>query len=87
MTSTKVPGVDDVVIRPISPGGMGAEPVAVDVKDGKILRIRPLRYDMNYTEEELQDKLWSFESHGRTVYAPIKTRPPYFALSYKKREY
>ena len=87
MTSTQVPGVDDVVIRPISPGGMGAEPVAVDVKDGKILRIRPMRYDMNYTEEELADKLWSFESHGRTIFAPVKTRPPYFALSYKKREY
>jgi trimethylamine-N-oxide reductase (cytochrome c) len=84
---TNATEVDDIVVRPISPGGMGGEPVAIDTKDGKVVRIRPMRWDMNYTANELKSRLWQFESKGRVFKAPMKTIPSYFALSYKKRAY
>lgn len=39
-------------------------PSAVDVKNGKILRIRPLHYDSKYTEKEIS--LWKIERNGKT---------------------
>lgn len=78
---------ETTIVRGIANGGMGGEPSAVDSKNGKIVRIRPMRWDWKYTKEELADKLWKFESRGKTFECPEKSQPPYFALSYKKRVY
>ncbi len=78
---------ETTIVRGIANGGMGGEPSAVDSKNGKIVRIRPIRWDWKYTREELKDKLWKFESRGKSFECPIKSQPPYFALSYKKRVY
>ena len=43
---------------------MGSIPSAVDVKDNKIVRVRPLHYDSKYTREDI--KPWKFEKNGKT---------------------
>lgn len=81
MTETKT------TIQSIACGGTGGEMTAVDSKDGKIVRIRPFRIDLKYTEEELQDSLWELEKDGVTFKPPMKSAPNYFALAYKNRVY
>ncbi len=63
----------------------GANVARVDVKDNKIIRIRPLHYDEKYQPEGFRP--WKFEAHGK-AYNPLMKEPlsPY-ALSYKKRVY
>ena len=64
------------------------EPSAVDVKNGRILRIRPLHFDeTGYTKEELTQSNWRFEIDGKTFEPPLKTMPPYLTHGYKKRVY
>jgi anaerobic selenocysteine-containing dehydrogenase len=94
VTSTKIEGgvepafeEETTVIKQISPGGITGEPCCVDVKNGKIVRIRPLHYDWKYTKDELADALWAYEAKGKTFEAGIKSLPSYFALAYKKRIY
>jgi trimethylamine-N-oxide reductase (cytochrome c) len=58
---------------------------AVDVKDGKILRIRPFRYDEKYSKEEIQP--WKIEKNGRVLEAPLKTKIAPYQLAYKQRVY
>ena len=74
-------------IQSIACGGTGGEMTAVDAKDGKIVRIRPMRIDANYTVEELAGSLWSLEAQGKTFTPAMKTAPNYFALAYKNRVY
>ena len=74
-------------VKFIGSGGTGGDPVVVDSENGKIVRIRPLRWDQEYSQEELAGKLWEFESHGRKFSCPEKSAPPYYALAYKKRVY
>jgi hypothetical protein len=38
------------------------DPASINVKDGKILRIRPLHYEDKYTREEI--KPWKIEKDG-----------------------
>ena len=57
----------------------------VDVKDGKILRIRPLHYDWKYDPGEL--KPWKIEARGKVFEPAMKTLIPPFSISYKKRVY
>ena len=78
---------DKTVIKEFSlAGGLkGGEPVAVDVKNGKIVRIRPLHYYDKYTKEEINP--WKIEARGKSFEPLIKSLPSYFALSYKKRVY
>jgi trimethylamine-N-oxide reductase (cytochrome c) len=78
---------ETTIIRGIASGGMGGEASAVDSKNGKILRIRPLRWDTSYSDEELSKSLWEFESRGVPFKCPPKSLPPYQALAYKKRVY
>ncbi|MGI9952697.1 molybdopterin-dependent oxidoreductase [Moorellaceae bacterium AZ2] len=78
---------EKTIVRGIAPGGVGGEPCAVDTKNGKIVRIRPLRWDTSYTKEELASSLWKFEARGKTLECPIKAAPSIFALAYKKRVY
>lgn len=60
----------------------GSHVAAVDVKDGKILRIRPFRYDWKYSEEHLNP--WKIEARGKTLPAPDKTSCGPFGITWKK---
>ena len=50
----KAVGAEDTVIKGLALGGHGAFPAAVDVKDGKILRIRPLHLDWKYEKQRFK---------------------------------
>jgi trimethylamine-N-oxide reductase (cytochrome c) len=63
----------------------GGAPSAVDVKHGRIVRIRPLHYDLKYTREEINP--WQLQRNGKTLEAPMKSMPAPFSLAYKKRAY
>jgi trimethylamine-N-oxide reductase (cytochrome c) len=65
--------------------GMPSNPAMVDVKDGKIVRIRPLHYDLNYTKEELNS--WRLEKDGHIFEPGFKSLLPPFSISYKNRTY
>ena len=43
---------------------------AIDVKDGKIIRIRPEHYDAKYTRDELN--AWEIEINGEILRQPSK---------------
>jgi molybdopterin guanine dinucleotide-containing S/N-oxide reductase-like protein len=75
---------EKTVIRSIGLGGTGAEPIYVDVKDGKIIRMRPVHYEDKYSKEELAPTKWKIEARGKTFESPSKAIPGYLALSYKK---
>jgi len=57
----------------------------VDVKGGKIIRIRPLHYDWKYKPEEFRP--WRIEARGRVFEPAMKSLIPPLSLSYKKRVY
>ena len=61
----------------------GANACMVDVKDGKVLRIRPARFYDQYTKEEV--KPWVMHARGKTFEPGDKTLPPPLSLAYKKR--
>ena len=65
--------------------GGGTNTACVDVKDGKVVRIRPLHYDEHYTPEELNE--WRYAGRGHTVRPGMKTFLPPISLSYKRRAY
>ncbi|MCL5735589.1 MAG: molybdopterin-dependent oxidoreductase, partial [Actinobacteria bacterium] len=73
------------IVRDISwlGAGQGANACMVDVKDGKILRIRPLRYYDKYTKEEV--KPWVMHARGKTFEPSEKSLVPPLSLAYKKR--
>ncbi len=78
---------EKTVLRSLGLGGYlsgGCEGM-VDVKDGKIIRIRPFRYDWKYNREDV--RTWKFEKNGKTLEASWKSLPGPFSLSYKKRVY
>ena len=63
-------GSDRQVIRGsslIGPGDSGV-PTLVDVKDGRITRIRPLDYEMNYDKKDFN--AWKMEAKGKTFAPP-----------------
>ncbi len=78
---------EETIFRGIACGGFGGEISAVDSKDGKIVRIRPLEYTTEYTMDELKDSLWEITARGKTLKCPTKAAPPYHAMAYKKRVY
>lgn len=63
--------------------GTGADIAAVDIKDGKVARIRPLHYDSQYKPEDLN--YWKIEARGKTFEPGFKSFLPPLSLSYKKR--
>ncbi len=65
--------------------GAGANASMVDVKDGRILRIRPARYYERYTREEV--KPWVMHARGKTFEPSDKSLIPPLSLAYKKRVY
>jgi trimethylamine-N-oxide reductase (cytochrome c) len=57
----------------------------VDVKDGKIVRIRPLHRDWQYDPKDFNP--WKMEARGKVLEPGMKTLIPPFSLGYKKRVY
>ena len=70
-------------IRSLSLRGVigGGAPCAVDVKNGKVVRIRPLHYDWKYAREELNP--WKFERNGKTLEPNYTGEPAPFSMVYK----
>jgi len=57
--------------------------VQVEAKDGKIVRIRPLRYDSKYKNL----KTWKMNARGKTFQPLLKSLIPPYSLGYKNRVY
>jgi trimethylamine-N-oxide reductase (cytochrome c) len=68
----------------IGPGDSGV-PTLIDVKDGKITRIRPLNYEMNYDRKEFN--AWKIETRGKTFEPPMKGIVGPIGMAYKRRVY
>ena len=80
-------GADKTVLKALglSGGIFGASPSAVDVKNGKVVRIRPLHWDAKYEYESLNP--WKIERNGKTFEPIMKSSPAPWSLAYKKRAY
>ncbi len=78
---------DKTVIRALGLGGLlgGSSEGVVDVKDGKIVRVRPFHYDWKYKKEDI--KTWKMKRNGKVFEQPWKSLPGPFSLAYKKRVY
>jgi molybdopterin guanine dinucleotide-containing S/N-oxide reductase-like protein len=59
--------------------------IQVDVKDGKIVRIRPLHFDWKYSHKHL--KPWKIEARGQVFEPTMKQLIPPITLAYKNRVY
>ena len=84
---TKLKIKDKTVLRALGLGGYfggGAEGM-VDVKDGRIVRVRPMQYGWKYKKEEVRQ--WKIERNGKTIEPTWKSLPGAFSLGYKKRVY
>jgi trimethylamine-N-oxide reductase (cytochrome c) len=57
----------------------------IDVNKGKIVRIRPLRFDWQYDQKQFNP--WKIEARGQVFEPGMKTLLPPFGLGYKKRIY
>lgn len=65
--------------------GTGANIANVDVKDGKVVRIRPVHYDETHTKEELN--YWTIEARGSKFEPGMKSLLPPLSLTYRNRIY
>ena len=65
--------------------GIGANVAEVDVKDDRIVRVRPMRYDKEYPAEYL--KPWTIKARGSEFHASMKALLPPYAYAYKNRVY
>lgn len=77
--------LDGTYIKGLALGGHGALPACIDVKNGKILRIRPLHLDWKYDKKLFNT--WEITVKGKTFDSPMKIMQPPFNLAYKKRVY
>jgi molybdopterin guanine dinucleotide-containing S/N-oxide reductase-like protein len=59
--------------------------IEADIKNGKLIRIRPLHYDRKYRPEEF--KPWKMEVRGKVLEPAMKTLIPPLSLGYKNRVY
>lgn len=78
---------DKTVLKTISLIGFsgGGMPGMVDVKDGRIVRVRPFHYDWKYNRDQVHT--WKIVRNGKTLKTEWKTAPAPFSLAYKKRTY
>ena len=58
---------------------------AVDVKDGKILRLKPFHFDWKYKSEDMNP--WKVTVRGKTLEPGMKTLLSPLSLAYKQRVY
>lgn len=80
---------EKTLIRDISFCGVpenGSNASMVDVKDGKIIRIRPMHYDWKYNPEKDMNP-WKMVVRGSTFEPSMKTLLPPYSIAYKKRVY
>src|SRR4030042_1988214 len=77
-----MPDNEKTVVKGLSGSGVTEDSnmIQVDVKNGKIIRIRPFHYDWKYDR-----KPWTMEARGKTFTATTKSLPPPFTLAYKNR--
>jgi anaerobic selenocysteine-containing dehydrogenase len=91
MANNKTPGRKDPPEKSIVKGlsladfGVDGNSSVIDVRGGKITRIRPLHYDWKYDPGEFNP--WKFTARGRVFEPYMKTLLPPFGLAYKKRVY
>jgi len=80
-------GIEKTFIKStdLSSGSKHSHLAFIDVKDGKIVRTRPFRYDWKYKPEEFN--AWKIEARGQTFNVPMKSLIAPFGLGYKKRVY
>jgi molybdopterin guanine dinucleotide-containing S/N-oxide reductase-like protein len=85
--SLKSIGQEKTVLKSLGQASfaLNSDPSAVDVKDGKIIRIRPLHYDDQYTREEINP--WKIEKDGKVIEPPLKAMIAPYMIAYKKRVY
>ncbi len=78
---------DKTVIKALALGGLlgGGGECAVDVKDGKVVRIRPFHYDWKYEPEQFRP--WKITRDGKDYRPLFKSVPSPFSLAYKKRTF
>lgn len=76
---------DKSVYKSLALGGLlgGGGECSVDVKNGKVVRIRPWHYDEKYSREQLRP--WKIQRNGATLEPLMKSLPGTFSLAYKKR--
>ncbi|MBN1191186.1 MAG: molybdopterin-dependent oxidoreductase [Dehalococcoidales bacterium] len=55
----------------------------VDVRNGRIIRVRPLHFDWKYDKESFNP--WKMEAHGKSFEPGMKALIPPYSLAYKKR--
>jgi len=71
---------------PITLGfGPNANSSVADVKNGRIVRVRPLHFDWKYDKKSFNP--WKMEAHGKPFEPGMKAMPPPYSLAYKKRVY
>ncbi|MBN1189679.1 MAG: molybdopterin-dependent oxidoreductase [Dehalococcoidales bacterium] len=78
-------GADKTCIKGMALGGHGAMPACIDVKDGRVIRIRPFHFDWKYDREALNP--WKMETRGKVWKPTWKVGLAPFSLAYKKRVY
>src|SRR4030067_703635 len=80
-----MPENEKTIVKGLSFGGVteDANAAQVDVKNGKIVRIRPLHFDAKYSAEHLRP--WKIEARGKVFEPTMKTLLPPFSLAYKNR--
>jgi molybdopterin guanine dinucleotide-containing S/N-oxide reductase-like protein len=76
---------EKTVYRALGLGGYtgGGTPTEVDIKDGRIVRIRPFHFDNKKSEVNV----WKLQRNGKSFEPLLKSLPGPFSLSYKKRAY
>ncbi len=77
-----MPEKERTVVKGLSGAGVTEDSnvVQVDIKDGKIIRIRPFHFDWKYDR-----KPWRMKARGQVFEASMKTLIPPFTLAYKNR--
>ncbi len=74
---------------PIGIGFIGhfsdANASVADVRNGKLVRIRPLHYDWKYKPEDFNP--WKMEARGKVLEPTMKSLIAPYSLAYKKRVY
>jgi molybdopterin guanine dinucleotide-containing S/N-oxide reductase-like protein len=77
-----MPEKERTVVKGLSGAGVTEDSncVQVDIRDGKIIRIRPFHFNWKYDR-----KPWKIKARGQVFEASMKTLIPPFTLAYKNR--
>ncbi len=78
---------EETFVRCGNLSGYGGPCMAVDVKNGKIIRMRPLHYDEKYSMDEISGAFYEVNIRDKTYKPTIQDWPQIWIYSYKKRVY